>query len=136
MNISQDGVLFRSDKNYMKRDKSSGHTNMLGPNQAEYFGNVYTRELVINHELGYVPFFRAYYEPYQDGKLFPIVMDTDYVLSSPINDFTYFTDTAPVMIAEASENELVLTMFFVNNSLAAVNFPVYWVIYKDYGLGV
>lgn len=136
MNISQDGVLFRSDKNYMKRDKSSGHTTMLGPNQSEYFGNVYTRELVIDHNLGYVPFFRAYYEPYQDGVLYPIVMDTDYVLSSPINDFTFFTDSAPVIAAEASENQLVLTLFFIDNSLAAIPFPVYWVIYKDYGLAV
>lgn len=134
MNILQDGIIYRSDRNFMKRDPSSGMTVMKGPNVSQYFGNFYIRELVINHALNYVPFFRVYYEPYQDGVLYPLVQDTDYVLSSPINDFVAFTDSAPTLSAEADGANLTLTLHFPNNSLAALDFPVYYVIYKDFGL--
>lgn len=133
MNINGQ-TLFRSDKNYMKRDPSSGQTVMLGPNVSQYFGNFYIREFTVTHGLGYVPFFRAFYEPYQDGVLYPIIHDTDYVLSNPINDFVSFLDAAPTLMAEADEMTLKFTLHFPNNSLAAASFPVYWVIYKDFGL--
>jgi len=131
-----DGILFRSDRNFMKRDPSSGSTVMKGPNVSQYFGNVWIRELVINHALGYTPFFRAFYEPYQDGKLYPIMHDTDYVFSSPVNDFVNFTDSAPTLTAEADDVNLTITLYFVNDSLQNADFPVYWVIYKDFGLEI
>lgn len=118
----------------MKRDPSSGQTVMKGPNLDVYIGVAWIRELVIPHGLGYVPFFRAFYEPYQDGKLYPIMHDTDYVLSSPVNDFVNFTDSAPTITADADEVNLTLTLWFVDNSLQNADFPVYWVIYKDFGL--
>lgn len=132
--ISQDGVLFRSDRNFMKRDPSSGSQVMLGPNVSQYFGNLYIRELVVHHGLGYVPFFRAYYEPYQDGVLYPVVQDTQWYLKPVINSFTDFTETAPTLAAEATTEDLILTLHFPFNTLAANSFPVYWVIYKDFGL--
>lgn len=129
-----EGVLFRSDRNFMKRDDSSGTDIMLGPNSSFYFGNGYIREYVINHNLGYVPFFRAFYEPYGDGHLYPVVQDSSWHLKPVINSFTDFTETAPTIAAEADEVNLTLTLYFTDNSKAAVEYPIYWVIYKDFGL--
>lgn len=134
MNINQDGILFRSDRNFMKRDPSSGMTVMKGPNVSQYFGNLYIRELLIHHGLGYIPFFRVYYEPYQDGVLYPVVQDGTYNLKPVINSFTDFTETAPTLSAEADNGDLKLTLHFPFNTLAALDFPVYYIIYKDFGM--
>jgi len=128
-----EGVQFRSDRNFLKRDPSSGSTIMLGPNVSEYFGNLYTRTLVINHALGYVPFYRVFYEPFGDGKLMVPIMDTDWAISNPINTFGGTPD-GPCLLAQADEVNLTLTLMLDNGSRAAQQFPVYWVIYKDFGL--
>lgn len=133
MNITEDGILFRSDRNFLKRDPSSGQQVMLGPNVSEYFGNLYTRTLVINHALGYVPFYRAFYEPFGDGKLMPATDDSDYYHSNPINTYGGGED-GPTLSAKMDNVNLTLTLKYLNNSRAAQNFPVYWVIYKDFGL--
>lgn len=126
-------ILFTSQKNFMKRDSSSGSDTMLGPNTSRFFGSFYTRDYAINHNLGYAPMFRAFYEPYGDGRIMEIYNDTQYWLADPPNDFTG-TEVAPTIMALSGTNTLTLRMFFINNTLETVSYPIYWVIYRDYGM--
>ena len=134
MNITGPGVQYRSDKNSMKRAAESGSTTMLGPNVSEYFGNLWTRTLTIPHNLGYVPFVRAFYEPFGDGKLMPATDDSDYYHSNPVNNYGGGED-GPTMAVKPDATNLIIELKYLNNTRAAQSFPVYWVIYKDFGLG-
>ena len=136
MNIKLDalGVIFRSDRNFMKRDAITNSIMMSGPNEGRYYNSAYIRRVTINHNLGYVPFFRVFYEPFGDGKLFPAIYDTDYALPNPINTFGG-ANAGPVMMAQADETTLELTLVYPDASKASVQYPVHYVIYKDYGLG-
>jgi hypothetical protein len=126
-------ILFTSDKNYMKRDSSSGKVDMLGPNTSEYFGAFYTRDYVVNHDLGYTPLFRIFYEPFGDGKIMTALQDSQYYLSNPVNTYGGGA-SGPTCMGQADDTNLTITLYYNSNSLAASSFPVYWVIYKDYGM--
>jgi len=127
-------LQFNSLKNYMKRAPSSVSTSMLGPNTLQFFGSWYTRDLVIPHGLpgDKVPMFRAYYEPYRDGKVFEAFQDTQYYYSTPINTYGG-TEDAPTMLAFADQDNVTLRLFFTQNIYAAVSFNVHCIIYQDYG---
>ncbi len=76
--------------------------------------------------------FRAYYEPFLDGKVFECFQDTQYYFSNPINTYGG-TEDAPTMLAWADETKLYLRLYFTTNAFAATEFPIHWVIYQDYG---
>lgn len=120
-----------SDKNYMKRHPASGSSTMLGPNVARTF-SYYTRDLVIPHNIGRVPMVRVFYEPFRDGKLHEGIQDGQYYLSNPVNTYGG-TEDGPTLLISVDENNLYIRMFFTQNTLAAVSFPIHWVIYWDYG---
>lgn len=124
---------FISTKNYMKKDESSGSTDLQGPNESKYFGNLWITQHVISHNLGYVPLFRVYYEPYRDGRVMEGFQDNGWFLPSSPNEVR-ITEVAPTIMAWADENKLYIELNYINNTLAGVTFPVYWVIYKDYGV--
>lgn len=128
---SDTGILFTSQKNYMKRDSSSGSDTMLGPNTNETF--YYTRDYTIDHNLGITPLFRVYYEPYNDGRVMEAYNDGQGYFSDPINTYGG-TEDAPVCFTKADNNQLTITLYFLDSSLSASSFPIYWVIYRDYGL--
>lgn len=120
-----------SDKNYMKRHPASGSQNMLGPNVARTFG-YYTRDLVIPHNIGRPPMVRVFFEPFRDGKIYEAVQDGQYYLSNPPNTYGG-TEDGPTLMFFTDGLNLTLRMFFFDGSLAAVNIPVYYIIYWDYG---
>lgn len=136
MNIlsTVEGILFRSDRNFMKRDAISNSILMNGPNESRYYGSAYIRRVTINHNLGYAPFFRVFFEPYLDGKVFPALSDSDWALANPINN-SGGDNAAPVIMAEADEMTLVLTLVYPDSSKAGNQYPVHYIIYRDYGLG-
>lgn len=124
---------FISNKNYMKKDPSSGTGTMLGPNTSEYFGNYFTRTYPILHGLGYAPLFRVYYEPFRDNKVMEAFQDTNYSLPNPPNGVR-ISDDGPTCLTWTDENHLYIKLYFINNSLAAESFNIHWTIYKDYGM--
>lgn len=117
----------------MKRHSSSGADTMNGPNVSRFFGSYYTRDYEVTHGLGYVPLYRAYYEPYVDDKIFEAFQDTQYYFSNPINTYGGNED-APTMLVWADTQKLYLRLYFTTSNLSTVAFPIYWVIYQDYGV--
>lgn len=126
---------FISTRNYMKKDPSSGTSVLQGPNTSKYFGNIYITQLVVSHNLGYVPLFRVYYEPYLDGKVMEAFQDNAWYLPETPN-IMRVNAIAPTCMTWADENNLYIELNFIDNTLSANNYPVYWTIYKDYGLEV
>lgn len=131
-------LQYNSQKNSMKRTDTSISTSMLGPNTSRFSGSFYTRDLLIPHGLNVgkttrkVPMFRAFYEPYRDGKVFECFQDTQYYYSTPINTYGG-TEDAPTMLAFADDINITLRLFFTQNTLAALSFNVHAIIYQDYG---
>lgn len=123
---------FISTRNYMKRHSSSGSDTMLGPNTSRFFGSYYTRDYEVEHNLGYKPLFRAYYEPFRDGRVFEAFQDTQYYFSNPINTYGG-TEDAPTMLVWVDNNKLYMRLYFVNTNFSASDFWIHWVIYQDYG---
>lgn len=105
---------------------------MKGPNVERFSGSWYTRDFEVEHNLGYVPMVRVFYEPFLDDKLYEAVQDGQYYLSNPPNTYGG-TEDGPTLMVFADENKLYLRMFFAFNTKANVDFPIYWVIYGDYG---
>lgn len=124
------GVLFTSNKNYMKRALADTET-MTGPNVDYTF--FFAKDLTITHSLGIVPFYRVFYEPFNDGKVFEAIQDSQYYLSDPINTYGGSAD-APVCYTEATDTTLRISLGFIDGTLSGDSFPVHYVIYKDYGL--
>lgn len=123
-------ILFTTNKNYMKRDSSSGSDTMLGPDTLYWD---YGRDYVIEHNLGYVPIFRVYYEPFGDGKIVEAFHDSQAYVTDPLNEFGGSAD-GPTCWASADENNLTITLYYQDDTLQSTEFPIYWVIYKDYGV--
>lgn len=124
---------FITNKNYMKRHDSSGSANLAGPSVSKYFGNLYITQYVVNHNLGYVPLFRVYYEPYSNGRIMEAFQDTAWFLPSSPNEVRV-TEVAPTLMAWADEYNLYIELNFPYNTLSGNIFPTYWVIYEDYGV--
>lgn len=123
---------FISDKNYMKKDPSSGTANLQGPNVSKYFGNLYISQQVVNHDLGYTPLFRVYYEPYRDGRIMEAFQDNAWYLPDTPNGLK-LTEVAPTLMSWADDKYLYIELNFINSTLSGFTFPIYWTIYKDYG---
>lgn len=123
---------FKSNRNYMKKHSSSGSGTMLGPDTSRFFGSYYTRTYTVNHGLGYAPMFRVYYEPFQDHKVMEATQDTNYALPNPPNGVR-ITNDGPTCLTWADDTNLYIELYFLDATLAAVSFPIYWIIYKDYG---
>lgn len=121
-----------SDKNYMKRHPASASQNMLGPNVSQFGGAWYTRELVIPHNIGKPPMIRVFFEPFRDGKIYEAIQDGQYYLSNPPNTYGG-TEDGPTLMAYTDEGNLYIKLFFFDASLAAVNIPIHYIIYWDYG---
>ena len=126
---------FISTRNYMKKDQSSGTGTMQGPSTSKYFGNLYITQMVVNHNLGYTPLFRVYYEPYRDNRVMEAFQDNAWYLPETPNA-TRVNAIAPTCMTWADENNLYIELNFNSNSLSGYTYPVYWTIYKDYGLEV
>jgi len=123
-------IFLTSQRNAMKRDESSGSTNMAAPTTSAYGGSIYVTNLTVPHNLGKVPVFRYYCEPFGDGVIWPPL--TDRVTGQSTNPLNV-AQSGPGIAAWADSTNLYLQLFYGTNALTAT-YPVYWVIYKDYAL--
>lgn len=117
----------------MKKDPSSGIDIMPGPSISFFFGSGYKSVYVVHHNLKYTPLFRVYYEPYIDNKVMEGFQDTAWFLPDTPNDIR-LTPVAPTLIAWADDDNLYIELNFTDATLAGNNYPIYWTIYKDFGL--
>lgn len=121
---------FWSGKNYMKRDSSSGSTSIAAPATLAFGGNVYVTQYTVTHNLGYVPFFKVFYEPFKDNVIWePMASRNQGSAFNPRNTST----TGPYLLAWATTTTLIIELGYTNNTLTGT-YPIYWVIYKDYGI--
>lgn len=123
-----DNLNFWSAKNYMKRDASTGSTNLSPPTTLS-LGN-YVTKLTVPHNLGIVPFFKLYYEAAKDGIIWESMSTRSQgAASNPSNP----SSDVPYLIGYADTTNLTIELGFYSNTLTGT-YPVYYVIYKDYGL--
>lgn len=121
-------IFLTSQRNALKRDPSSGTTNMAAPKISAYSGSLFVTNLVIAHNLGYPPIFRYYYEPFGDGIIWPSLSGRiDGNAANPLN----LAVSGPGIVAWVDNVNMYIQIFY---SSAALNtpIPVYWVIYRDF----
>lgn len=123
-------MYYLSTRNAMKRDPSSGSADMAAPSTSAYSGTVYVTNKTIPHNLGKTPVFRYYSEPFGDGVIWPPLSDRLSGASYNPNDLT---QKGPGIIGWADNTNLYLQLFYFDNTLTGT-FPVYWVLYRDFGL--
>lgn len=123
-------IFFTAKRNYMKRDASSISANLDAPVTSAYSGSLYVTNYTVTHNLGFVPVFRIYYEPFGDGVIWP-AMGTR-LSQNAINPRSPGS-TGPGLIASPTTTTLNLQLFYGTNALTGT-YPVYWVIYKDYAI--
>lgn len=125
-------LQYTSTKNCMKRHESSGSGVMAAPNIDKLFS--WRSYKTIPHNLGYVPLFRVYYEPYRNGRIMEAYNDGQNWIGATPNDFVGAA-VAPTVFAYADEKNLYIELVYTDGSLAgSADYPVYWVIYQDYGV--
>jgi hypothetical protein len=123
-------IYFTSQRNSMKRDSSSGTANMAAPTVSAYSGTIYVTNLTVPHNLGYVPLFRYYYEPFRDGIVWvPLTDRLNGRATNPLNVAAF----GPGIVGWADSTNLYLQLFYDTNALTGT-YPVYYVIYKDFHL--
>ena len=111
----------------MKRDVSTGSAT-FNPPTTSYLGN-YVTTLVVPHNLGIVPFFRLYYEGGKDGIIWETMSTRNQgAATNPIDGADM-----PYLVGYADTVNLTIELGFYSNGLTGT-YPVYYVIYKDYGL--
>lgn len=126
-------IEITSDKNYMKRQMADT-LSMAAPFQSYAGGLFYVSRAVIPHNQGRVPYFAVYAELFGDGTLWPVTGYRGIGAANPkVNPEDMVTVSAPALTVFPDENNLTIELSFTDNSLTGV-FPVYWVIYEDYGL--
>lgn len=121
-------TLLTSLKNYLKRDESSGSSQMAAP--ATSYEGIFRTTLTIPHTLGKVPFVRVYYEPYKDGVIYNAQGNR---LQGYITKIDGTNTRAPYCLVTPSANSITIELGYTSNALTG-NYNVYWVIYKDYAL--
>lgn len=122
---------FTSGKNYLKRHPASGKSTMLGPNTSAYGGLLYVRTTTIPHNLGFVPMFRAYYEPYGDGNICGI--ETSRTLGYNADNLNTSVQ-GPGMICWADSTNLYIQLYYTSAAFASNSYPIYYVIWEDFSL--
>lgn len=121
-------VFLNTIKNTMKRHPLSGTDNLSPPRTSAY--GMYVTNYTVPHDLGYVPVFRYYYEPFGDGIIWPPLADRASLYAiSTLNT----SITGPGLVGWADSSNLYLQLFYQDANLTNT-YPVYWVIYKDFSL--
>ncbi len=121
-------INFWSGKNYMKRDSSSGTLSVAAPSVSAYGGLNFLTTTTITHNLGAIPFFRVYYEPFKDSVIWPPLGDRGSARAENPNNLAHY---GPYLVAWADTTTLTLELGYLSNALTGT-YPLYYVIYKDY----
>lgn len=123
-------IYFWTQKNYMKRDTSTGSQNVAAPSTSVYAGALFVTRTTIIHNLGIVPFFNIYYEPFGDGVIWEALGTRSQGFTlNPRNTATF----GPYCIAWADSTILTIEVGYFSNTLTGT-YPIYYIIYRDYGL--
>lgn len=122
------GINFTSAKNYMKRDASSGTQSVAAPVTSAFGGLNFITTTTIAHNLGSIPFFRLYYEPFKDGIVWPGLGSRG---AASATNPTNTAQTGPYLIGWADSTNLTLELGYFTNGLTGT-YTIYYVIYKDY----
>lgn len=124
-------IYFTSKRNYMKRDPSSGSTNMAAPVTPAYtLQGLFVTNFTVTHNLGFVPLFRLGYEPFADGVIWPPMGSR---LGGGAINPRNTAATGPGLIAWPTTTTLKIQLFYNANTLTGT-FPVTYTIYKDFAL--
>jgi hypothetical protein len=112
----------------MKRDPSSGSTSLAAP--STYVGSLllYVTNYTLTHNLGSIPVFRAYYEPFGDGVVWP-PMGTRSA-GETINPRNTLV-TGPGLFVYPTTTTIQFQLYYSANTLTGT-FPLYYIVYKDY----
>lgn len=122
-------INFWSEKNYMKRF-TAGTTSIAAPVTSAYNGSLYITQYTVTHDLGYVPFFSVQYEGFQNGIIWePLGTRLAGEAINPTNT----SDTGPYCVAWADTTTMTIEIGYFANTLTGT-YPIYWVIYYDYGI--
>lgn len=123
-------INFWTAKNYMKRDTSTGSQSVAAPVTSEYLGLIFVTRTVITHNLGFVPYFSLFYEPFKDGVVWePLGTRNGAEAINPRNT----SITGPYLLGWADTTTLTIEIGYNTNTLTGT-YPIYYVIYRDYGL--
>lgn len=123
-------INFWSEKNYLKRDSSTGSTSVAAPATSAYLGGLYITQLVIPHTLGIIPYHKVYYEAFNDNVIWEAT--SSRLVGNFINPRNT-AQTGPYCISWADTTAVTIELGYTNNTLTG-NYPVYYVIYRDYAL--
>lgn len=120
-----------SGKNYLKHAVEEPLT-MDKPSSADGFGNFFS-SILVSHNLGYLPLTKGYYDPNNNGTIYPLVgqfAGVDGVSSdSPLIDVVPFS----FFVYEVTTTTVTFRTF--STSSIAGTFPIYIRVYIDPSLG-
>lgn len=116
-------ISITSNKNYLKRDTSSGSTDMSAPATLQAWGG-HMSTFVVAHNLGYIPLVRVYFDSANNGKIYP-------ACGSRVSYVATGLSTGNDIICTYEVDETSLTIFLDAFSSQTGTRPVYWVIYRD-----
>lgn len=122
-------IFFTSNRNYMKKDPSSGTTSIAPPTTPSGFN--YVTNFTVTHNLGFVPMYKVSYEPFGDGVIWsPLAVSGGGAqVTNPLNTAT----NGPGLYSWVNSTQLFIQLFYFSNTLPN-SYPIYWSIYKDYTL--
>lgn len=124
MSVDLSKLSFFSGVNYLKRS-----TDLVGNSLLALAGGGAAAEIVINHNLGYIPFFQVGADLTDDGTIWANDLVNEFTETSlsgynpPYPTLGYYID------------EFNLTIVLINNTSPASTGSrrVWWAIYLDYG---
>lgn len=127
-----DNINFTSAKNYMKRDDISGAYDLAAPVSTTYggFPFPYITRKVLTHNLGIIPYFEVFYEPFKDGVIWEAMSTRN--AGAAINPRNTATD-GPYCLAFPTATTITLEIGYYANTLTGT-YPVYVIVDRDYGL--
>lgn len=113
----------------MKRDVSSGTVSVAAP-VTPAFVTQYATQTVITHNLGIVPFFDLYYEPFKDNIIWEALGSRSQASTVNPSNTAQF---GPYLLGFADTTTLTVELGYNANTLTGT-YPIYYTIYRDYGL--
>lgn len=122
-------INFWSEKNYLKRDTSTGSQSIAAPVTPGLFG-LYVTQLIIPHTLGIIPYHKIYYEPFQDGVIWEATASRlNPTFINPRNT----AQSGPYCISWPDNLSVTIELGYNANTLTGT-YPIYYVIYRDYAI--
>lgn len=112
------------DKNYLKRDTSTGSTSIAAPSSMAPYG-AYVSTHTVAHNLGYIPLVRVFFEnSATDGKVYPAGGNRIATV------YPGLTASDCYCLYDLDENNLTISLEagYAKTGMRTI----YWVIYKDF----